>query len=309
MQVAICIATYRRPVGLERLLRALPLLRQPYGVDLVVLVVDNDEARSAAPVVDAIAAELPWPVRYRVEPRRGVSCVRNTALTLAGDCAFVAFIDDDEVPESDWLADLLLVQSQTGATAVSGPVLPVFTGVVPPWLTHAFALCYVRPRPGRPLTEFSTSNLLLDRAKLAELDLVFDETLTMIGGEDTMLAHDLVRHGCRLAWAERALAYEYIPASRTTLGWLLRRWYRTGNTEVVLTQRRGVGRLGQVRGLTRGGVRVVLGLAGLLICLPACLIGRQGRALRRSYTVARGLGMLAGVCGRHYAEYDTTHGA
>lgn len=309
MQVAICIATYRRPVGLERLLRALPLLRQPYGVDPVVVVVDNDHAGSAAQVVDAVAAGLPWPIRYQVEPRRGVSFVRNTALALAADCPLAAFIDDDEVPESDWLAELLLVQSQTRAVAVSGPVLPVFTGVVPPWFRHAFALCYVRPKPGRPLTEFSTSNLLLDRARLSELDLAFDETLTMTGGEDTMLARDLVRRGCRLAWAERALTYEYIPPSRATLGWLLRRWYRTGNTEVVLAIRRGGGICDRLGGFAGGTVRVVLGCAGLLLSLPGCLIGRQARAIRRSYTIARGLGMLAGVCGRHYAEYDTIHGA
>jgi succinoglycan biosynthesis protein ExoM len=309
MQVAICIATFRRPEGLARLLRSLTQLREPYGIDLRVVVVDNDAAGSAGAVVTALGPSVAWPVDYRIEGRRGVSHVRNAALEATAECDFIAFIDDDETADAEWLAELLAVQQQAGAAAVTGPTLPLFQGAPPPWLRSAFTHCYVRPKSGAAMAEFATSNVLLDRRVLQRLGLRFDESLALVGGEDTMLAFELVRHGRRIAWAERALTYEYVPESRIRLGWLLRRWYRTGNIEALLRMRGRSGFAGRSLGLVGGVARIGFGTADLLISLPAWLIGARGRVLRRLYTVARGLGMLAGVLGRQHQEYRTIHGA
>lgn len=309
MKVAICVPTFRRPVGLARLLASLEKLRLPYGVDPLLVVVDNDGHGSARATVDAASLAQAWPVRFAVEPRRGVSFVRNALLDLTADCDLIAFIDDDEAADPDWLAELMDRQRATGAAAVTGPTLPLFSGPVPAWLGTAFALCYIRPRADRPLREVTTSNLLLDREVVTRLNLRFDEELSMIGGEDTLLAFDLVRHRQAIVWAERALTYEYIPESRARLGWLLRRWYRTGNIEALLAMRGRAGPTGRMVGLLGGLARLGVGTAELMLVLPACLAGSRGRALKRLYTVARGAGMLASVCGRRHQEYATTHGA
>ena len=173
MKVALCIPTCRRPSGLARLGRSLETLRLPYGVDPVLVIVDNDPDGSARTRAEAVAALIEWPLRYRVEPRPGVSFVRNTALDLAQDCDFVAFIDDDETAEADWLAELLSVQRATGAAAVTGPTLAMFSAAGPTWLRPAFELCQVRPEPDRAMREFATCNLLLDRRVLERF---FDES-------------------------------------------------------------------------------------------------------------------------------------
>lgn len=309
MKVAICVPTFRRPVGLARLLASLEKLRLPYGVDPLLAVVDNDGEGSARATVEVSPLADLWPVRFAVEPRRGVSFVRNTLLELTTDCDLIAFIDDDEAADPDWLAELMDRQRATSAAAVTGPTLPIFTGPTAAWLQAAFALCYIRPRPGRPLREITTSNLLLDRAVVARLGLRFDEALSLIGGEDTLLACELVDHGQSIVWAERALTYEYIPESRARLGWLLRRWYRTGNIEALIAMRGRTGPAGRMLGLAGGLLRLGVGAAELLLVLPACLAGCRGRTLKRLYTVARGAGMLASVCGRRHQEYATTHGA
>lgn len=308
MKVALCIATCRREAGLARLLESVDVLRLPYGIDPILVVVDNDDRQSARAVAQAAAARLRWPLRYRMEPRPGVSYVRNAALELAADCRFVAFIDDDETAEADWLAELLSVQRETGAAAVTGPTLPVFSGAAPLWLKPAFELCQVRPRRGRPMREFATCNLLLDRQVLEGEGLRFDEELSLIGGEDTLLAFELVRSGHRIAWAPRALTYEFIPTTRMHLGWLVRRWYRTGNTEAVLGMRKHSGVPGRVIAMGRGLLRVAIGLVTLPLSLPLCLIGVRERALRRLYTIARGAGMVAAIFGRQHREYAPVHG-
>ena len=97
-RVGICIATFRRRELLRQLLVGMSRLtfermRTP---DILVVVVDNDAARSAADVCDSVA--LPWPAKYVVEPRRGIAQARNRAIREAEDPDFLVFLDDDEVP-------------------------------------------------------------------------------------------------------------------------------------------------------------------------------------------------------------------
>lgn len=308
MRLALCVATRTRPDGLARLLEALSTLRQPERLEVEVVVVDNDPGQSARAVVDAARAQLRWPVRYLVEPRPGVSFARNAALDATRGCDLIAFIDDDETPAADWLAELLARHRETGAAAVTGPTEPRFEGKPPAWLIDAFQLCYIRPKPERPLTEVTTGNLLLARAALERHELRFDERLSLVGGEDTLLASELAHAGETIAWAERALVYDHVPASRVRLGWLLRRWYRTGNVEALLAMHARRGLPGRALGLAGGLARLGLGTAALAASLPGLLLGARGHAVRRLYTVARGLGMLASVCGRHHQEYRTIHG-
>lgn len=308
MRVAVCIATCRRPESLARLLRALARVIAPEDAEVAVVVVDNDPGQSARGTVERARRELPWPLRYVTEPRPGVSFARNTALDDAAGYDFVAFIDDDETPGERWLVELVACQRRTGAAAVCGPAILRFEAPPPHWIRSAFALCYATARPKAPLIEISTNNLLLDRRVLDRHRLRFDERLSLIGGEDTMLGWDLVRCGESIAWSERALVEEHVPAARATLAWLLKRWYRTGNIEALLAMRRRRGVAGRIFGLAGGLARVGLGTARMVLDLPWFACGGRERGLRRLYTVCRGLGMVAGVFGRHHFEYRGLHG-
>lgn len=308
MRVAVCIATCRRPDGLARLLRALAQLIPPEDATLAVLVVDNDPIGSARATVERARGPLPWPLEYVIEPRPGVSFARNAALDASAGYDLVAFIDDDETPDARWLAELVAEQRRTGAAAVCGPAQLRFETPPPAWIRSAFELCYATTRPAPTSSEISTNNVLLDRRALERHRLRFDERLSLIGGEDTMLGWDLARCGETIAWSEAALVEEHVSPARATPAWLLRRWYRTGNIEALLALRRRPGPTGRVLGLAGGLARIALGTTRLLLDLPWLLAGRRERGLRRMYTVCRGLGMVAGVFGRHHLEYRGLHG-
>lgn len=309
MRLAVCVATFRRPEGLGRLLDGLAALEEPAAGAVSVVVVDNDPELSARAVVEAARARLPWPVRYLAEPRQGVSFARNAALDVTADQDFVVFIDDDETPTPAWLRELLACQRETGAAAVCGPVLPRFEPTAPVWITAAFRLCYLQPPPDRPLVEIATGNLLLARRALDAHGLRFDESVALIGGEDTLLGQQLVACGEQIGWAEHATVHELVPASRARLPWLLGRWYRTGNIEAMLAMRTRQGMAGRLAGLVGGLLRVGLGAGALAMSLPSFAFGERQPTLRRLYTVCRGLGMVASVFGRHREEYRTVHGA
>ena len=69
-RIAICVATYRRPEGLSRLLKGLAVLTLPKGVSCIVVVVDNDPDESAKSIV--LNAVLPCEVCYVHEPARNL---------------------------------------------------------------------------------------------------------------------------------------------------------------------------------------------------------------------------------------------
>ncbi|MCJ2180067.1 glycosyltransferase family 2 protein [Novosphingobium album (ex Hu et al. 2023)] len=111
--VAIAICTRERPDDLKRCLDGLLAM----SIQPPIVVVDN------APRTDAtrdVVAQYPS-VRYVVEPRPGLDYARNTAFDQA-EGEIIAFIDDDAVPDADWISCLLrnfddpLVMAATGLT-------------------------------------------------------------------------------------------------------------------------------------------------------------------------------------------------
>ena len=302
MRIAICVATYRRNDGLARALGGIARQRLPEWLaeGVRVLVVDNNADRQARPVVDALPG-YPWPLAYVHEPRPGLSRARNAMLDHCGEVDFIAFLDDDEVPQPDWLLRLVEIQQLYDADVVGGPVLPSFSQPPPGWLAAGRFLEPARHPDGAVLETASAGNVLFRRSLVLRLGLRFDDALGFIGGEDIDFFDRLRRGGGTLRYCNNAVAHEAVPAERMRLGWLLRRWFRTGNSDGILYLARHVGPFGRLRVAGRGLVRVALGSAAVLVTLP--FVGRRHWMIGRLYTVARGLGMICSACRLHYYEY------
>jgi GT2 family glycosyltransferase len=306
--VAICIATYRRAEGLTRLLHGLGRLefQSAPAPRVQVLVVDNDPAGSAADVCERMRAGLSWPLRYVAEPRRGVSYARNRAIAaLEPSVRFLAFLDDDEVPEPRWLDELLRVQAAYEADVVAGPVVPRFGSDAPAWVRNGRFFDLRRYPTGHLLDCADTGNVLVRTDVFRDTGLRFDETLALSGGEDTMLFLQVARRGYRLVWADAAVAHEWIPETRTRAGWILRRSFRQGNTwslcERVLEP-----------GLRVLGVRIAKGLGRIglgILLLPLSPFGGRAAVVRVLRQMSYGTGNLVGLAGVRYEEYRTSHGS
>src|SRR6185312_6094783 len=141
--ICVCICTFRREAMLKRLLTDLAAQQTGDLFTYSVVVADNDEGRSAAPIAAMAAAAAPHvAVTYCVQPRRNIALTRNTAIAHAtGD--FIAFIDDDEWPTPRWLLTLFTVCRDYGVDGVLGPVKPHFAEQPPAWI--ATGKFYDRP--------------------------------------------------------------------------------------------------------------------------------------------------------------------
>src|SRR5260221_1487336 len=117
LSVAIC--TRDRVATLKRCLDSLLPLQQKYGFEL--LVIDN------APSDDATAklVKRSAPARYFLERRPGLDFARNRAwMEATGD--LIAYLDDDVVVDSGWLAGLQEAWGENSdAAAFTGLVMPL----------------------------------------------------------------------------------------------------------------------------------------------------------------------------------------
>jgi len=299
--VAVCVATLRRPEGLRRLLAALDALELPPGVDLRVVVADNDPEGSARAVCEAAAPA--HPVDVVVEPRRGIPQARNAALRRAlGGCDLVAFLDDDGVPEPDWLAELLRVRALCDADVATGPCLPHFPERPPAWVVEGAFFAGPR-RPSGTLVDTAYTHNALVRADALHGGPLFDEGLALTGGEDSELFERLARAGRRIVWADGAVVREWVPASRVSVGWILRRAFRVGCASARLARRRGVAVSARV--LLHGAWCLARGAAELLV---ASVRGRAA-AVAALRLAAYGAGRIGGLAGLRPAEYRRIHGS
>ena len=304
VSVRVCVPTFRRPQGLARLLESLNGLQfRDAAPDVRILVIDNNPDGSAMAQVEAHRRDSRWPVDYWHETGRGVAAVRNAALARTAGCDMIAFIDDDELAEPSWLDELLAVQRRTGADVVTGTVLPLFMGPVPRWIEEGGFFDRPRHEDGARISDARTSNVLIRRAVFEETGLDFDPRLSLIGGEDTILFQQLVLRGRTIVWADHAVVHDCVPPSRTTLRWLLKRWFRTGNVEARIFRLRHPSFYGAGANVLRGFARV--GGGGLLL-LKALVTsgGRRHCLVSPLYTISRGCGILASVLRLDYKEYE-----
>ncbi len=290
--VCVCICTYQRPELLRRLLDR--LCHQSGAGDRYLLscvVVDNDVEQTAAPIVTAFEEAGLLKIEYHCETERNFAVVRNCAIQhAAGD--FVAFIDDDEVPEADWLLRLLETIERHDCDGALGPVRPYFDQPAPDWLERS-RLCHRPVHPtGLQLTwrQTRSGNVLL-RRDLFQSGLSFDPAYRT-GGEDVDFFKRAIASGRKFIWCEEAPAYELVPPERMRLAYHLRRALLQGS--ISLKYNVGKGRLAE---RVRVAAKSALALLLYSMALPFSLLLGAHRFVRLLVKTCHHLGRFSTLSG------------
>lgn len=309
-RIAVCVVTCERPTGLSRVLDSLAAQRLSPHVSLKVCIIDNDASGSAERVVNTFrTAQLcaKAEILYEIEPRRGIPFARNRAIELAGpDVDAVAFIDDDETAEPNWLQALIDAQRRTEADVVTGPALPAFAeGVLEgsEWIRTGRFFDLPSHADGAPLNQAYTNNVLV-RAHVLKLNgsAFFDESVGAGGGSDSLAFARAAWKGARIIWCSTAVTHEWIPKSRACASWIVKRGFRVGNSRALLDRDLDTRILTVLRLLLTGCYRVAKGIGMLIVCCAS-----KASRVRGARHCAYGSGMLLGVFGWRYAEYKRIH--
>lgn len=194
-----------------------------------IIIVDNDYARSAEVVVSEIAAISPVHIGYCVEPQQNIARARNRAMANSeGD--FVALIDDDEFPMSDWLVTLFRICAEYEVDGVLGPVKSHFDEQPPKWVVRGGF--YERPiHPTGALVTWQkarTGNALIKRGLVAGDPEPFRPAFR--AGEDQDFFRRQIENGRVFIWSAEAIVYEVIPPLRWQRSYMLRKALLRGAT-------------------------------------------------------------------------------
>lgn len=115
MKVSIIINTLNRGHILENTIKSLFYL--DYKHDYEVIIVDGNSTDNTAEILDKYKRYI----KIGNCPYANLSMSRNIGIAMA-DSNYIAFIDDDAVPEPEWLTNIMKKFDREDVTAVGGPV-------------------------------------------------------------------------------------------------------------------------------------------------------------------------------------------
>ena len=291
--VDVCICSYRR----VEIVSTLAAVSRQEGLDSIlvrVVVADNTATGEMRRMILKAATDHSLDLLYVSAPADNISIARNACLEAAR-ADWVAFLDDDEVPSPAWLKAMLDEAGRGRWDVVVGPVKAVYGNETPSWIRqgdfNSTTPVWVR---GKISTAY-TGNVLFRREFADRLGLRFRPELGKCGGEDEDFFSRFSDAGGRIGFARDAVVFEPVPHARASMGWLMKRNFRAGQSYGArLSQRTKQQRLEVVRAF---GKAAICGL-GALLCLP--------RRLSRNRFLIRGalhLGVVSRLIGLH--EIDT----
>ena len=299
--IVVCVPTCMRPQMLGECLRSIANSDIPSGFETRLTVIDNDKNESAREMFSSL--RFPFAARYVVEPRRGLCAARNRALdeTQKENADYLAFCDDDQIVDNNWLCALVDGMNETGADAVGGYVADIFPDGKAPWWSLP---AKIAPDDSAKITKAGfPTNLLLMKARVFS-ELRFDDDFNLTGAEDYDFARRAMLRGFVSAYTGKAKARAEAHRSRMTLrNHFMTQWQR--QTGYVLSHRKTDGALPTaLRFLPKGMMKLI---KGVLCAALGVFLGRK--MLRRSLkNIIAGTGICYGVFAaggyQKYAKID-----
>lgn len=289
--ISVVIPTYNRAPLLKNILTCMVAQETGGAFTYEVLVIDDASSDNTAEVVREIAEQASVPVRYILEEGKGYTHVLNRAVEeFRGQ--WLAFFDDDQMTDTNWLQQLFAVTQKEKVGMVGGPIcidLPesVLAGIGPV-CRDLYGESHDIGRPGLnwdapPLP--SGGNRLVARYVFEQIG-GFDENM-LTGGCDRDFLLRAVAAGIPMGWAPGALGRHLIPAERITYEHI--KWYslQFGCSFAYIDEKRW----GLFKTILAAVARV--GQA-LLINLPKMIIARyrknSGETLDRQALLWRAVG-------------------
>ena len=232
--ISVCICTYQRPVLLKRLLDRLDQQRTDNQFTYSIIVSDNDSQLSCQSVIAEFIENSKIEVVYCFESRQNIALARNKALEHATG-EFIAFIDDDEFPESDWLLMMLKTCEDYQVAGILGPVRPHFEEPPPRWIIKGRFCERPEYSTGRVMNweECRTGNLLFRRTVLEGVSEAFNAEFAT-GGEDKDFFIRMMRQEHQFRWCNEGVTYETVPQDRWKRRYMLRRAMLRGRNVLKL---------------------------------------------------------------------------
>lgn len=226
---------------LEQTLISLGAMRLPENAEVSFLVVENDlSARSEGLILEA-RSRLGLPgLHYLLESNVGIPMARNRGamFSVQNGADLLAFIDDDEAADENWLLALVLAYRASGALLLGGPVLSsppkeALRGIEPFMYRLVSRRSHIKARRAEAnatrgkhgKVTITTGNWMASVDLFTLHGLRFDESMRVSGGSDAAFFAELRRRKLAVRWVPEAVVHETVPRQRLLPSYQFRRAY------------------------------------------------------------------------------------
>jgi glycosyltransferase involved in cell wall biosynthesis len=246
LRFSVVICTYNRAKYLSETLES--VVRQTFSPETFeIIIVDNNSADATEEVCRKFINQYKnLSIYYFKEIRQGISYGRNRGVEEASG-EFIAFIDDDETVEPDYLQNLdTFFHNYPQAELSGGPVVPVYETSPPNWLspftmrliTGAYdkggkiKIVGAKDYPGTGHATFKRELFFKYGGFNTNLGR---KGTSLLGGEDKDFFLRLIQNGVNCYYLPSAKIYHHIPASKLSEDFFNRLTYAIGKSERTRT--------------------------------------------------------------------------
>lgn len=223
--VSVAMCTYKRS-HLTETLKSIAGMNIPAGVKIEIVVVDNDPDKSALNIIHDFQKGFPnTVVSYISEPRKNISLARNACLNNSKG-SWIAFIDDDEVADENWLINLLCAAKEFNADVVVGYVESVLPKKTPNWVVDGKFFDRKRLQTGTEIDTCGAGCTLINAQAIGDQEFNLEYGLS--GGEDSEFFYRMYNRGKKIIYCSEALVYEKVEEHRVCFKFLWQRRFRIG---------------------------------------------------------------------------------
>ena len=225
MRLDLLVATFRRPELLADALRSVFAAARPPGLDVRVIVVNNDGESDLASL-HSLTTSAPVPVLLLQQPRRGKSHALNLGIR-ASDADYIGLIDDDERVVESWFEVAHATLMSGRLDFIGGPMLPLWPSQPPAWIPQGYraVLGIVDNGPNRATytTEFPGmlvgGNAIIRRSVLESIDgfspeLGPQEAHRLMSCEDEDVYGRLLAAGAKGEYVPELVVYHHVHQDR-----------------------------------------------------------------------------------------------
>jgi glycosyltransferase involved in cell wall biosynthesis len=312
MKLDVVVPTYNRSNLLRRTIASLIQAPIPAGLDVTILIVDNNSKDDTRLVVKEIQSTTSRTIVYVKEANQGLSHARNGGIS-AGSSEIIGFIDDDEEIHKDWFTVIAREFADPATQYIGGPCLPNWESPAPKWLPPGYysAIGLVLPKPraafGGTFPGILMGGNAVFRRSIFEIAGRYDTRLGrsgkgLLSDEDAELYRRLCAANLSGMYVPELVIYHYIPSDRLTKRYFRRWCYWRGASQGISDR------------TLKEPVRYVLGV-------PLYRIGRAVRGvaslpqlfLKKEYGLAfsaelASWDLIGFIYGRHFMQIDQFYG-
>lgn len=148
MKLDVVVPTYNRSQLLRRTIDSLLRATIPVGMEVTILVADNNSNDNTEQVVREIQEQTERSIYYITATRQGSSNSRNAGIA-AGNGDLIGFVDDDEEVNPDWYEVVGREFANENTRFIGGPYLANCCVPMPDWLPDGYnaVIGVVHPKP------------------------------------------------------------------------------------------------------------------------------------------------------------------